>query len=134
MTGSRVGLAAAAALLAATAGCGTTTVTPGEAVPKLRTILSQVDTALAERQYADARKALDSLVRATTAARDAGQLSTEQADSILAAAAQLTADLPRPAPTPTVRSEPPDDDQGNGEEKKKDKGAGNGKGSDEAND
>ncbi len=126
MIGSRIALGVATALLAATAGCGTTSAAPpGQALPQLRILLSQVDAALADRHYPDARKALDALVRATTTARDTGQLSTEQADRILAAAAQLTAELPRRTPAPTVEPEPADDGEdgrANENDKKEDKG------------
>jgi hypothetical protein len=99
MTRARIVLTAAAMVLAATAGCGTAT-PPGEAVPGLRTQLSRVDAALADREYAQARRALDALTRETAAARDTGLLSAEQANRILAAAARLAADLPAQAPVP----------------------------------
>jgi hypothetical protein len=115
MTRARIVLAAAAGLLAAMTGCGSAT-PPGEAVPGLRTQLSRVDAALADREYTQARRALDALTRETAAARDAGRLTDEQANRILAAAARLAADLPAqaPVPHPTITVEVPQqrDDKG----------------------
>ena len=92
-----------AAVLAAAVGCAAAP-PPGEVVPSLRAQLSRVDTALADRQYGTARTALDALVRETIAARDAGKITADQANLILAAADRLAADLPDRA-TPT--SAPP---------------------------
>ena len=95
-----------AALITTGAGCGTST-PPGEAAPGLRAQLSRIDTALAAQQYTTARTALDALVRETVTARNAGTLSADQAQPILAAAARLAADLPStPRPTTTRSPQP----------------------------
>jgi hypothetical protein len=86
-------------------GCGSAP-TPGEAVPALRTRLTQVDSALAEGRYGVARSALDALVRETVTARDTGRLPAAQADRILGAAARLSADLPAAAPVRTPAATP----------------------------
>lgn len=142
MTRSRLTLAVAAALLAATAGCGTDT-PPGTAVPALREHLSRVDAALQAREFAEARDALAELTRETEAARTAGRLTPEEADRIVAAASRLSAGLPEeapePAPTTTVTvperpveetTTPPEDDETtkNDEEQQDDEGGGNGEG------
>jgi hypothetical protein len=137
MTRRGLGLTVAAALLAGAAGCGTAAA-PGEVVPALRTQLSRVDAALADHKYADARNALDALTRETAAARNAGRLTAEQTDRIVAAAARLAADLPPPSPTPqpTVTLEVPErrgdkgtekqqgDNQDDGKEDEQNKGKG----------
>jgi hypothetical protein len=123
MTRRRIVPALAAALLAAAVACGS--ITPaGDSIPALRTQLSRVDAALADRHYTDARRALDVLTRETVAARAAGRLSAEQADRILAAAARLAADLPAQAPAPqtsaprpSTTSKPPERTGDQGEEK-----------------
>jgi eukaryotic-like serine/threonine-protein kinase len=75
--------------------------------PALAEQLSRVDSALVDRDYAEARTALDGLIRDTIAARDAGQIDGDQADRVMAASAQLIAALPDiptnllPTPTPT---------------------------------
>jgi hypothetical protein len=75
--------------------------------PALAEQLSRVDSALVDRDYAEARTALDGLIRDTIAARDAGQIDGDQADQVMAASAQLIAALPDiptnllPTPTPT---------------------------------
>lgn len=117
--------ALAAALITTSAACGTST-PPGEAAPGLRAQLSRIDTALAAQQYTTARTALDALVRETVAARNAGTLSADQAQPILAAAARLAGDLPSTprttttTPTPTT-SAPSRDDSGEGKKKGSDK-------------
>jgi Mg-chelatase subunit ChlI len=68
---------------------------PADAVPELRAMLSQVDRAIVDRRYAQARTLLDGLVDAAIAARGNGELDAEHADRILAAAARLLAALPR---------------------------------------
>lgn len=113
MIPARVRPAAATVLLAilvVTAGCAASTA-PGELVPGLRTQLAQVDRALAARDYAEARDELDTLVELTSAARDDGRITPEQADRILAAVTRLAAELPeptaRPAPSRATSAPPP---------------------------
>ncbi|MGH8834904.1 MAG: serine/threonine-protein kinase [Actinomycetes bacterium] len=100
-------------------------------VPALAEQLSRVDGALVDRDYPAARAALDALIRDTIAARDAGQLSADQADSIMAASAQLIADLPsgvtNPSPTPTP-TEPGKKHDNKGRGNGDDNGGGNGRG------
>ena len=98
-------------------------------VPALAEQLSRVDSALVDHDYAEARAALDALIRDTIAARDAGQLSGDQANRVMAASAQLSADMPAsftnplPTPTPTERGKKHDNKgHGNGD------GNGNGDG------
>jgi hypothetical protein len=125
----------AAAVIVAAAACGTVP-PPGQAVPALRSHLSSVNTALANNDASGARRALDALTRETSTARDAGRLTPEQADRILAAAARLAADLPpdESGPPTTVTVEVPgptgdkNQDRKKGdrkeEEKKKEQGDG----------
>lgn len=110
---SRIGPCLACALLAAPGCAGPTPA--GESVPALRTRLDRVDTALADADYAQARRALAALTAEAQNAEDAGRLSTDQADRIVAAAARLLAGLPEPpSPTPST-STPPQPDPGDGE-------------------
>ena len=129
MTGAPFGRALAVIALAAAvvvaAGCGNTVATPpGEAVPALSAQLTKVDDALSAQRYTEARKALDGLIRRTITARDTGQITSDQANRILAAAALLAADLPvsRPTVSPTP-SPSPTEGKGN-----KNKGHGNDRG------
>jgi hypothetical protein len=132
----RAGLVAG--VLAVVAGCGGAPA-PGEAVPGLRSQLSRVDSALVDRQYGAARTALNALVRETVDAREAGRITADQADQILAAAARLAADLPAGAgptptpaapatrgptatPAPTSAPAPPSTPPGSGREEGADKG------------
>jgi hypothetical protein len=102
------------------AGCGET---PTEAAPELARQLAQVDRAVTTGDEAQIRDRVESLVSATEAARDSGEIDDEQADRILAAADALLARLPaeKPAPEPpspptssptTETPEPPEEDEG----------------------
>ena len=102
------------------AGCGET---PTEAAPELARQLAQVDRAVTNGDEARIRDRVESLVSATEAARDSGEIDDEQADRILAAADALLARLPaeEPAsepPSPSTSSpttetpEPPEEDEG----------------------
>jgi hypothetical protein len=102
------------------AGCGET---PTEAAPELARQLAQVDRAVTTGDEARIRDRVESLVSATEAARDSGEIDDEQADRILAAADALLARLPaeKPAPEPpspptspptTETPEPPEEDEG----------------------
>jgi hypothetical protein len=67
--------------------------------------LARVDRLIAAHQYAQARVALDDLVRRTAAARASGALDEDWAEQITAAAARLSAAMPvavpaTPSPTP----------------------------------
>ena len=119
MNSRRIALPIAAVVLVAAGGCGGIDTPPAEEVPELRSLLSDVDSALAEGEYGDAREALDGLIRETIARLGTGDLDPEQADDILAAATRLAADLPdqRPTPEPTETvEEQRDDDGGDGED------------------
>lgn len=113
-----------AAAVLVVSGCGGAA--PSDDVPELSDELSRVDTAIAEREYRKARRHLNDLVRTTVESRESGDLGTDQADRILAAAARLMSALPRsrPKPAPTAPATPaetpeekPDEEK---EEEKKD--------------
>lgn len=107
---SRIGPLLAASLLATTSCAGTTPAV--ESVPALRDRLDRVDTALADADYAQARRALAALTAEVQRAEDAGRLSTDRADRIVAAAARLVAGLPPPpSPAPSTTPPPKPDDQ-----------------------
>jgi outer membrane biosynthesis protein TonB len=83
------------------AGCGGDSAsTPAEAVPELGQTLGEVDDALADRRFRQARRHLHALVATTVEARDAGALEAAEADRILAAVARLLSELPEPRPAP----------------------------------
>ena len=105
----------------AVAACGSGT--RGAAPSSVRSTLSHVDAAVRAHDYGGARTDVEALVAQTIAARDHAQMSASQAKDILAAAAQLLADLPQPAPDPSPTAQPTKSDPGNGE------GPGNGGGS-----
>lgn len=81
---------------------------PDDAPAAVVQALARVDSALAARDWAGARSALDELVRRTVLARRSGDLSEEHADRILAAAAELASGVPRtsPAASPTASPSP----------------------------
>ena len=87
------------------AGCGGSSA-PSDDVPALGDALDQVDEAIVAGQYDDARSALDELVATATAGREGGELGREEADRILAAAADLSAALPEEAAEEPEPSEP----------------------------
>lgn len=68
--------------------------------------LDRVETLLEAGRGAEARQALEDLVRRTLALREAGELDPEQADRIVAAAARLAQVLPSPTPSPTASPAP----------------------------
>lgn len=112
--------AAIGCVVALVAGCGSST-PASEAVPGLETRLSAVDRAIADHDFDQARRQIQRLVSMTVAARDAGDLDSDQADPILAAAASLTTALPRrhqpnrpPSPQPDVTAPQPEPDQHEG--------------------
>ena len=108
---ARIGPGLAGVLLATTACAGPTPA--GESVPALRDRLDRVDAALADADYGQARRDLAALTAQAQQAEDAGRLTTEQADRIVAAAARLVAGLPAPAPAPSTSTPPaPDPDDG----------------------
>lgn len=85
------GLCAGLALLAA--GC-TSSTSPAEDVPELRTRLAAVDRAIADHRLGLARTEIARLVQVTIAAREAGTLEPDEAKTVLAAAAGLASYLP----------------------------------------
>jgi hypothetical protein len=102
-------------------GCGAAAqLSAADRVPTLTTGLGAIDASLAAHRYAAARTELVDLVRATTAARDAGTLGQAQAEQILASAAALMGSLPtaavpatiRPTTTPTPPPKPQDKHHG----------------------
>lgn len=117
-------LLVAVALLA---GCGGGT--PAAPPAALTQALARVDAALGAHDWGRARTALDELVRRTVLAREAGEVSAEEADRILAAAARLAAGVPSPSPAPTATRTPsaaPEDDGDSDEHPGKGKGRGKG--------
>jgi len=80
------------------------------ATPEIRQDLQQVDAALAQQHFVQAREQLQSLVDATVKARDAGRIESQQAADILAAAAHVatgirverSSQIPTTTPRPTV--------------------------------
>jgi hypothetical protein len=120
------------------ASCGSHT-TPGDAAPELATRLEKIDSAIAAGDYDRARTAVTALVMATGKAEDAGDITGDQADQILAATAELLAQLPPTSPTepsasdtatePTSTPDGPDEhDKDHGKDPDKGKGKGHGNG------
>ena len=105
--------AAVVVMTVAACGNGTSSATPSS----VRSALSQVDAAVRAHDYGGARTELDALIARTIAARDQAQISASQAKDILAAAAQLRADLPQPTTNPSPAVQPTQPDPGNGGEK-----------------
>jgi hypothetical protein len=85
---------------------------PSESVPELADRLERVDAAISDDQLARARAAVDDLVREATRARMDGEITADQADEILRAAAELLRRLPsggdQPTADPTEPAEPTD--------------------------
>lgn len=83
----------------------------GEQVPALGQRLARVDAAVEAGDYAQARTAVEALVNDTAQAKVAGDLSDEQAERVLDAAAdvlaRLPASTPSPAPSPATTSPSP---------------------------
>jgi hypothetical protein len=94
---------------------------PDPAPTALTSSLTRVDRLVAAHDYAAARMALEDLVRRTAVARENGELDDARADRITAAAARLSAALPRPVvtPSPTPSAPPRGDDSDGGHGKKK---------------
>jgi hypothetical protein len=65
-----------------------------DAGPALSGALGRVDAAVVGKQWGRARERLNELVRTTISERDVGNLTSQQADAIQAAAARLGAELP----------------------------------------
>lgn len=99
--------AAGAAALALLAGCGSET-GPQEAVPELGTRLEAVDAAVVEGNWEQARSELEALIARADAAEQAGDISSEEADRIRAAATRLLEQLPEEPATqePETPEEP----------------------------
>jgi len=126
-----------AALALALTGC-----TPPPAAPTAwQTTVETVASQASSGDYATALSTLDALAADVTARRDAGGVSSDEAERLLASIATVRADLtalaptPTPTPTPTVEASPtpepapqqapPADDKGG---EKGGNGGGNGKG------
>jgi hypothetical protein len=104
------------------------------ATPEIRATLQDVDSALVEKNYPDARQALKELKRLVMEAGAAGTLSDEQSGAIIAAANRLMQDLGAVEPgepTPDVSSSPsvvePEDEGDTQPDEKADKGKAKGK-------
>lgn len=93
-------------LLLLATGCGQEE-PPTSAVPELATQLEKVDAAVAAGDRALAAERVEELVATAEEARDAGDLSDEQADPIVAAAERLLEGLPDPAPEPAEDTSTP---------------------------
>jgi hypothetical protein len=94
-------------------GCGQPT--PADAVPGIAQELERVDAAIAAGNSAQARSALEALIAETTEAQEAGDLSSDEARPIIAAAHDLLALLPA-EPTPTPSETPSEDSESADEE------------------
>ena len=102
--------------------------------PEFRVALQQVDDAIVEENYDEAKKALKELSQLTVEARKAGTLSDTQARDILEAAAQLSQDIgtttssevtedPASSETEPIDSPDPPDEKSTAKHKdKRDKG------------
>jgi hypothetical protein len=87
-------------------GCGSDARSAADQVPGLSARLTSIDGAIAAHKYVAARGRIAALVHQTISARDAGTLQRDQAETVLAAAAQLLASLPTATPTPKPVSTP----------------------------
>jgi hypothetical protein len=118
MTGRRLHprLPAAAGLAAALLLAGCSHSTPaGEQDPQVLAALSTVESAIAGHDYGQARTALDRLADRAAQDRRDGTLTDDQATRVLAAAAQLRADLPvTPTAVPTRTEDHGDDGDNSG--------------------
>lgn len=135
-------LVAVLVLLVGLTACGGTT-PASESVPALADQLAEVDAAIAEEDYSAAREAVGALVATTAKARVAGDLTSEQADRVLAAATRVLEELPEgnadddagdapgelPVPSPSAVLQGEDDDEDD-EEDDADSKKGNGKSKD----
>jgi hypothetical protein len=113
-------------------GCGDDS-PPSVAAPELGATLSDVDSALANRNYGRAEKALDQLAAEAVEAEQAGEISKTDADRIVEAASSLLARLPgdggvdvpeEDSDSPAPETSPPtdsDEDEEKDEEEDKDK-------------
>ncbi len=103
------------------AGCGSTP-PPRSDLSAGAAALLQKDTAAmtAAARAGDGsavQTALATLRRDVAAQRASGGLSAARADRVLAAAAQVAADVPAPVPSPTLSPTPPADGNGKGKDK-----------------
>ena len=130
----------AGALALSLGACGSSDEPPGEAVPALATTLTAVESALGDGDNVKAEALLNKLVASTERNREAGKISEEEADRILAAIARLTAALPESSTSPPEETpvepvpEASDEDKKDGDDKdeeKKDKKDEDGKGNDD---
>ena len=88
------GLLLSAALATGLTACGEEESPPSEQVPALGRHLDKVDEAVDAGQYERARAAVEDLVATTAQAEVTGELSSEQADAIFAAARSVLENLP----------------------------------------
>lgn len=102
-------------------GCGQDP-PPGEAVPALAEGLEQVDAAVVARDYATAADEVESLLAEAAQAEEAGDISSEQADRIRAAAEDLLARMPTepPAEEPSPEPTPTEDGRDGGDQDEQD--------------
>lgn len=107
-----------AALLVLVAGCGVES-SPADRVPALHDTLSRIDEAIVGHRYQRARVQLNELVQTTVEARDTDELDPDEADRVLAAAAQLLSLLPEPSPRSEADSDLAPQEDGNEEEEDK---------------
>lgn len=82
----------------------------GATVGELRAMLSQIDRAIVDGRYGEARTLLNDLVDATVAARDGGGLEQAHAERVMAASAGLLAALPPGDRRAALRNETPEPD------------------------
>lgn len=93
------------------AGCAEEQPSAAAAVPELATTLEEIDDALVAGRLVRARRLLDELIETANEARDSGELGSDEADRVLAAAARLLAQLPEPQVRASA-TEPEDDESG----------------------
>lgn len=104
------------ALALALTGCARAdSAPPAEQVPALAAMLDQVESAVADGRFVEARRQIDALVEETVQAVEDGELDEDAGDDILAAAAQVRALLPAQLPDNEVSLEPKDDDTSTGD-------------------
>ena len=88
------------------AGCASGAA-PAQEAPSLASTLARVDSDVAAGHLLAARANVETLVTETKRARERGDISTSQADQILAAARSVLAELPAAVPRRSASPTPP---------------------------
>lgn len=109
MTAARRRVALAGVVVTALTGvlgaCGGET-SPLDDVPALGERLDEVDAAVVDERYGEARRALTEMTTLTEGARESGDLDADEADEVLAAVREMLDALPEVATEPTGPTEP----------------------------